>query len=252
MGQGLDAALVLDVCAVKRWPRDTSHGPVVAAGTDSEPVDVLVVEDHTLVREGLCLLLKGMGMFQHCFEAASLAEGRQRLSESTDIGLVLLDLGLPDATGLEALDGVLALAPSARVVVCSGDHEPSAIRMSFARGARGYLTKNASAASMQSALEMVLRGERYVPPEVLDAEVMGSGAAASPVDKELTPRQRDVLHLLATGLANKEIAAKLGTSPATVRAHLSAIFRVLGVENRTQAATAEVAVALVAERGSRS
>ena len=146
--------------------------------------------------------------------------------------------------GLEALDGVLATAPRARVVVCSGQHDPQRIQACFQRGALGYLTKNTSGASMEAALKMVLRGERYVPPEILAASPASEATAASE-QARLTRRQQDVLRLLASGLANKEIAAELGMSPATVRAHLSTIFRTLGVENRTQAATSDAALALL-------
>jgi DNA-binding NarL/FixJ family response regulator len=211
-------------------------------------VEVLLIEDHGLVREGLRLLLEGMGLFSRCHEARDLAEALRILAARGDaVGLILLDLGLPDAERLDAIDAVLAAQPRCKVVVCSGERSPERIRACFARGAVGYVTKNSSGPALQAALHAVLRGERHVPEEVL-VDAAGDSAPAgraSDGPTALTPRQREVLRLLARGLANKEIAAELGMSPATVRAHLSSVFKLLRVENRTQAATSPQAVSLL-------
>lgn len=211
----------------------------------------VVVEDQGLVREGLCLLLNGMGAFEACVALDSLAAARRALSVAdSDVGLILLDLGLPDAQGYEALEALRACAPGARIMVCSGGDDADTIRGCFERGADGYLTKNASPETLRAAVEGVLRGERYVPPEILNTAPRTEARAAprrAPVASAgLTPRQQQVLRGLAAGLANKEIAVELEMSPATVRAHVSAILRALGVENRTQAATSPEALALLA------
>jgi DNA-binding NarL/FixJ family response regulator len=209
---------------------------------------VLLVEDHALVREGFRMILESTGRFAGAVEHGSIASALAYLARGTeDVGLVILDLGLPDTTGLDGLDRIVAVCPSAPVIVVSGEAESDTIREAFARGAKGYVPKTSSGPTFRGAVEAVLRGELYVPPHVL---------AGAPPDRppppssaaRLTPRQEDVLVGIARGLPNKEIASELGMSPATVRIHVTAILKTLGVENRTQAAISPAAKALVANR----
>lgn len=219
-------------------------------------MDLLLIDDHPLVRDGLRMIAEASGFFERCHECSSIERGLAVASEhAASIGLVLLDLGLPGVVGMEGLDRVREALPAAHVIVVSGDDHPATIDAAFAHGARGYVPKSSSAFAFHSALNTVFHGELYVPAQVLTSRPTPPQApreadsAAS--QTRLTQRQEDVLVGLARGLANKEIAEELGMSPSTVRVHVSAILKALNVENRTQAATSTLARQL-AMRGVRS
>ena len=215
-------------------------------------MQLLIVEDHSLVREGLRMLLDDSKRFERCWECDSLAAGIDRAHAlGAELGLVMLDLGLPDASGIEALERMRAAVPAVPVIVVSGGDDPSIIDAAFSHGARGYVPKNSSGPALRAAVETVLSGEMYVPPHVLPSRKPSMPPAShdQPIAppsavSQLTPRQGDVLRLLARGLANKEIATELGMSTSTVRVHVTAVLKALGVENRTQAALSEAAKGL--------
>lgn len=193
------------------------------------------------------MILEGMRRFDRTLDCGSLEAALVHARDAgPDLGLIVLDLGLPDTTGLEGLDRLVEGCPSVPVIVVSGGDDKPVIEAALARGARGYVPKNSSAPAFRAAVEAVLRGERYVPPHVLGAA--SAGAPRADAAERLTPRQEDVLLLLAQGLANKEIARELDMSPATVRVHVTALFKALGVENRTQAAISETAQRLLARK----
>jgi two-component system nitrate/nitrite response regulator NarL len=215
---------------------------------------LLIVEDHRLVREGLRMILDESKRFDECVECGSLEAALTCVAQiGSALGLVILDLGLPDASGLGVLDDMVRACPEVPIIVVSGEHEPEIIDAAFARGARGFVPKNSSGPAFRVAVETVLQGELYVPPHVLRTGTSSRPPAVTalrppsvpPPGVRLTPRQEDVLRLVARGLANKEIAEELGMSPSTVRVHVTALFKTLGVENRTQAALSEVAKGLV-------
>ncbi len=189
----------------------------------------LLVEDHPLVRTGMVHLLQRLGEPVEVFEAGDCSEALALCRQHPDLDLVLLDLGLPGMDGFEGLARFRREFPSLPVVILSASDGPLEVRRAFEQGAQGYLFKTMSPGLMEQALRLVLEGGRYVPPTLLEP------APASPL-QQLTPRQRDVLHLLEKGLSNKEIGRQLGLSDNTVRAHAAAIFRTLGVRNRTEAA----------------
>lgn len=187
------------------------------------------------------MLAEATELFDDFVECASLTAGVAAAREG-DVGLVMLDLHLPDATGLDAVVHMRAAVGEAPILVVAGDHERATIDGAFAAGANGFLPKNSSPTALRTAMDAVLRGDYYVPPHVIPSLSGGPPskaalAAGSAPSVKLTRRQRDVLILLARGLANKEIAQELGMSPSTVRVHVTAILRALDVENRTQAAT---------------
>ena len=215
---------------------------------------VIIVEDHTLVRQGLRAVVEATGQFDTCIECASLSAALVEVKQAGDaLSLLLLDMGLPDASGSFALDELKQLCPKVPVLVVSGTVDAQSIDSAFAKGARGYVPKNSSATAFRAAIEMVMNGEMYVPPHVLPSQ----GSDAPPVavqqpssgQARLTRRQSDVLVMMAKGLQNKEIAQALDMSPSTVRAHVTAILKALGVENRTQAATSPTAQVLLGSRG---
>lgn len=212
---------------------------------------LLLIDDHPLFRDGLSLLIQhrldlaGDGPVQ-VLEAGNLDEAVATLQQNQDVRLALLDLGLSEHQGLDTLDEWRGLAPQVPVVVLSADDRPSTIVSAIDRGAAGFIPKSVQARAMQEALQRVLSGGVYVPALPQDA-VLCNDALPEP-DEAVTPdpgtvlglsgRQVDVLRLLIEGKANKEICRLLTLSESTVKTHLSAIFRKLGVNSRTQAVVA--------------
>lgn len=211
-------------------------------------MQLMIVDDHVLVRQGLRMMAEALGRFDAFTECASIAAALAEARAAGDsLGLVMLDLGLPDSDGMSGLDRLRAQCPNVPVLVVSGEDNPRLIDDAFAHGARGYVPKNSSSTALRTAIETVLGGELYVPPHVLPSRGQSSRPPepdAAPGAK-LTPRQSDVLVLVARGLANKEIASELDMSLSTVRVHVGAIFKLLGVENRTQAAMSTMALKLL-------
>lgn len=196
---------------------------------------ILLVDDHGLFADALTGVLQRLAA-QVSVVTAPSAEDALRALAGAAFDLVLLDLGLPGLRGRAALDAVLPAAGAAPVVVVTGA-EPGAEALGLLRaGARGYVPKRASASELVAVLRFVLDGGTHVPQVVLTTPAVG--------EAHLTPRQREVLTLLARGAANKDIADALGISEATVRVHVSSVMRALGVENRTQAATSRLGRAL--------
>jgi DNA-binding NarL/FixJ family response regulator len=211
----------------------------------------LLVDDHTLFREGLAMLI-GHGFPEiELLQAGALGEALSCLAMTPDIQLVLLDLALPDADGLEGLLRLRAQAPDATVVVLSGDESPETVLAAIDAGAAGFVPKTARAGVMQGALRVVLAGGVYLPPAVLGF-ARGAAQPVTPAvnagDHEglagLSPRQVDVLRLLAAGKPNKLICRELALSESTVKTHLAAIFRKLDVNSRTQAVLAAARLGL--------
>lgn len=196
---------------------------------------VLIADDHALYRDGLRQLLIGMAPEPEIIESKSFQETLDALVRTGDVGLLLLDMRMPGMTGIASLRSLLQTAPSVPLIVISASEDPELIREALEAGAMGFVPKSESPRVMRHAIELVLGGGVYVPPVLLDL----SGAGAESHGGDLTPRQREVLRLIIGGSSNKEIARDLGLSVATVKAHLSAIFRALEVTNRAQA-TAKV------------
>lgn len=199
------------------------------------------------------MILTDARRFDRIHESGSLEGALRFVSElGPALGLVILDLGLADASGLSVLDRMVEACGDTPILVVSGESDPDLIDSAFALGARGFVSKNASGPALRVAVDSVIQGELYVPAEVLRVRPSPVPTLASAIDfpressptSGLTPRQEDVLRLVAKGLANKEIADELGMSPATVRVHVTALFKTLGVENRTQAALSAAARAL--------
>lgn len=206
-----------------------------------KPMTVLVVDDHPLFREGLAQMLRDLDPATQVIGEDDAARAIELAKTRADLDLVLLDLTLPGLNGIEAIRRFLEEAPGIPVIIVSAHEEPARVRSALSLGAVGYIPKSTPAAVMADALRLVLRGGVYVPPVMLQ-EVRGNEgagtahAAVAPAGHPLTDRQLDVLVLLATGKSNKVIARELGLSEKTIKAHVTAVFRALGVVNRTQAA----------------
>lgn len=201
---------------------------------------ILCCDDHELFRDGLRTALAGMegdAAASEVLEAGSLAEAEARLDADPSIDLLLLDLGLPDASGLEGLARIRAARPELPVVVVSGQEDAALAREALSAGAAGFIPKSSSRPVLQQALALVQAGGVYVPPLTLSRAPPG-GPADAPTLRgadALTGREREVAELLTRGLTNREIGGVLGISTATVKVHVGRILAALEVTNRTEA-----------------
>jgi len=196
-------------------------------------VKLLVIDDHPVVREGLAAVLRQLEGRPEVLEAADGEQGLALLAQHDDVRGVLVDLRMAGLAGLPTLARLRALRPQLPVMVISASEDPADVRRAMAAGASGYLPKSAGRSTLLAAVQMVLAGERYVPPLLLHDGTPSPAALTG-----LTPRQLEVLALLCQGQANREIGLGLGMHEKTVKAHVGAIFKVLGVVNRTQAVEA--------------
>ncbi|MEM6499932.1 MAG: response regulator transcription factor, partial [Pseudomonadota bacterium] len=192
---------------------------------------LLVIDDHPLVRDALCANLRKAGVSdESVIAASSLSEGLPLIAEQSP-DLVLLDLELGDASGLEGLAKLQSLMPDLPIMIVSGHDDRSLIGRAKALGAKGFITKSEPGEVIAKAVDTILAGGEAFP------EQADGGEDDSAVQRltSLTPAQRRVTDYLSEGLLNKQIAYEMGISEATVKAHMTAIFRKLGVNNRTQA-----------------
>jgi DNA-binding NarL/FixJ family response regulator len=203
---------------------------------------ILLIDDHALFRAGLALLLRELDPAVDAMQAGSIA---QALSLSAVPDLVLLDLGLPGHTGIGALEEfLLQRTHAAPVVVLSGQEEPSVVRACIDAGAMGYVLKASDQRVLSAALDIVVAGSTYLPPAALATAEPGSPRLAALLP-QLTKRQRDVLAHLVQGKPNKVIARELGISDLTVKSHVTALLRELGLSNRTEAVFALASAGLM-------
>lgn len=196
---------------------------------------ILVVDDHEIARDGIKLQLTDLSDSLELDEAGSCAEAAE-LARHGAYDLVLLDLNLPDTDSLDTLLTFRSLAPSAPVVVLSGAGSSKLVRDAIEAGAMGFIPKRASRSEMVAALKKILSGGVYLPDLVLTANVADDSVKErARMMAHLTSRQLQVLRRAIEGKPNKVIADDLRLSTHTVKAHLSAAMRVLGVSNRTEA-----------------
>lgn len=200
---------------------------------------ILLVDDHKLVRAGLVLVLKQMEDGVELLEAGTGREAIELASANPDINLILMDLDLPEGSGLEALTAIHAKDASVPVVILSAMEDQGMVSRAMTLGARGFIPKTASGDVMVNSLRLVLSGGICLPP--------GYGETAhGNVDlPNLTQRQSEVLSHMAQGNSNKEIARELGISENTVRVHISAIISALDATNRTEAAYSAMRLGLI-------
>lgn len=203
-------------------------------------VKILLVDDHILFRDGLKLVLQKIGDNVEISECGTCADAYQIVKESDGFDLILLDVDLPVISGIEGLQEFNRLDPSAPIVFLSGSDDYSLIKKAMEMGVMGYIPKTLSSDIMIQALRLILQGGRYVPDNILQGE---GGPHHSEII--LTSRQREILELISQGKPNKEIAKTLGIADNTVRVHISAIFRILKVNNRTEAAFTALQAGLV-------
>lgn len=203
-------------------------------------MNVLVADDHELVRTSLVNLLKSASISSNVSEAANARETIEQI-DKYDFDLIILDLFMPDAQGFDLVRRVCGLQIDAKVVVLSASQEPSHIRKALDHGASGYIPKSVGTAVMLSAIQLVIAGGVYIPEALLSSPSqveLPSPAQRSGENQQyqLSNRQQQVLACLVAGLSNKEIAKKLDVSEYTAKTHVATLFKILGVSNRTKAA----------------
>ena len=196
---------------------------------------IIVADDHPLFRAALTQAISA----QVCGAKVLEAEHLQHLEHqmSSDIDLVLLDLHMPDANGFSGLIYLRTHFPCVPVVVVSGNEQPSVIHRAMHFGAAGFIPKSSSMADITDAIQVVLNGGQWVPPDLPAADQQMDAQDSKLADQlsSLTPQQFKVMVILTEGLLNKQIAYELSVSEATIKAHVTAILRKLGVYSRTQA-----------------
>jgi two-component system, NarL family, response regulator len=192
---------------------------------------VLVVDDHPIMRLGIVAIINAQKDMRVCAQAGS-GEDAVRMFRQHRPDVTLMDLRLPGMSGLEALRVIRREDPAAHCVVLTTYEGDEDIHQALAAGAMGYLIKAMSNETLVDALRRVHAGSRFLPGPVAE-----SLAARTP-NSDLSPREREVLSLMVHGNTNRDIAAKLGITEATVKCHVSVILERLGVTDRTQAVVA--------------
>jgi DNA-binding NarL/FixJ family response regulator len=200
--------------------------------------EILIVDDHPLFRSALQQALSlGLGPDVRLVEAASIAELEACLAQKTDWDLVLLDLNMPGAYGFSGLVLLRGQYPQIPVLMVSAQEDAAVVVRAREFGASGFIPKSSSLPSIQQGVNAVLAGDTWWPEQSpVAASLSAEAKAASAGLASLTPQQFRVLTMVCDGLLNKQIAYQLGVSEATVKAHVTAMFRKLGVRTRTQAA----------------
>ena len=210
----------------------------------TEPIRVLLVDDHALLRSGLRLLLEREEGMEPVGEAGTAEEAVRSLPRLRP-DLVVIDLEMPGMGGIEGAQRIRERAPGVRVLVLSMHDRPQDVRRAFDAGADGYLPKAAADEDLVRAIRAVADGERYVHPS-LGAALAAPPASAGPID-ELTDREREVLRLLALGHTNQEIAQELIVSVRTVESHRAHVMTKLRVATRAGLVRAALDAGLLAE-----
>jgi DNA-binding NarL/FixJ family response regulator len=211
----------------------------------------LLIDDHVLIREALRGVLKELRRDAAVLEAANCRQAERLVEEHRDLEVILLDLNLPDGDGFRVLAQWREHYPEISIVVLSASNDRDKVVRALDLGAVGFIPKSAQRAVMVGALELVLSGGIYIPPEILvrgvsprpntaAKEAAADRPRVSPADYGLTERQVEVLALMMRGKSNKAIGRVLELADPTVKNHVAAVLKALKVKNRTEAAMAVV------------
>lgn len=197
----------------------------------------VVIDDHQLIRDSARRLLIEHFDFSEILEAPDLETGLDVLSEAGEVELIIVDLNMPGSSGPESLGALVDAFPDTSVIVMSGSEAKEDVLGCLAVGVCGYIPKSLPAPEMVSAIQQVLEGGAYVPRALTRRGVESTTRTRRHVAglEHLTPRQREVLDQLLLGRSSKEIARALDVAEGTVKIHLAAIYRVLGVRTRAEA-----------------
>ena len=200
----------------------------------ADEITCLIVDDHEVVREGLRLALSRSPRIRVIGEASD-GKSAVTLTERRRPDVVIMDLRMPDMDGLEATEMILSKTPDIAVLIFTAYGERSLMQRGLESGARGYILKETPHETLIRAVEKVAGGDTFVDPALMAEFIAGKGQM-----EVLTPREREILQLLADGMSNVDVAAKLFISQETVKSHVRHILAKLEADTRTQA----VAIAL--------
>ncbi len=199
---------------------------------------ILIVDDHTLFRSGMVHLLQSLTPPPDVIESHDLGNACEIMGVPHVIDMVLLDLKLHDAVGVDSLLKLRKLSPETPIVVLSGEENPDVIHRCIDNGAMGFITKAATHDELLGAIRLIVAGGVYLPRAVMVSAIHGRPASERSdvaLLASLSDRQREVLAYLLQGKPNKTISNNMNISQNTVKAHLSAIYKTLGARNRTEA-----------------
>jgi DNA-binding NarL/FixJ family response regulator len=205
----------------------------------------LIADDDEFFRMALRAILSKKLLFSEVIETSFLDEAVERISERDDISLALFDLAMPGMESAASLRAVREHFPDLRIAVVSGSQRRRDILLALEAGVHGFVPKGLGVAELPRALQLIVDGFVYVPPSIADLPASGEEATSAdstttqmPAADALTPRQREVLKLLAEGKSNKEIARALNLGEGTVKIHMAALVRNLDVNSRSPEAVA--------------
>ncbi|WP_027685005.1 response regulator [Rhizobium leguminosarum] len=197
-------------------------------------ITIGVVDDHPLFREGVTRSLSEISGFVVVGEGAS-SDDAAMIASDNHPDIMLLDVSMPGG-GVSAVSDVLARSPTTKVLMLTVSEEVDTLLGALQRGAMGYVLKGVGSRGLAEAIQTVLRGSRYISP-TMSAKVMENSLNGGTSDKNsLTPREREVMDLVAQGLSNKHIGLRLSLQEKTVKHHMTQILSKLGASNRTEAA----------------
>lgn len=203
----------------------------------SDPIRVLVVDDHTVVREGLCALIEEWPEFEVVGQAGD-GDHAVRQARALRPDVILMDLVMPHKDGVAAIAEIKDEDPTVRILVLTSFSEDRKAFEAVKAGALGYVLKDSSSDELIQAIRDVYQGELALQPSLALRVIreLGRPSSLPPAEEPLTDREEGVLKLVAQGLSNQEIGNRLGISERTVRSHVSNFLEKLHLANRTQAA----------------
>jgi NarL family two-component system response regulator LiaR len=209
----------------------------------SNPIRVMVVDDHTVVRSGLTAVLQSYDDLEMIGEAGS---GKEALTKCIELNpdVILMDLVMPGMDGATATKAIMEKCPQVRIIVLTSFKERDLVEGALKAGAMSYLTKNVSAEELTSAIREAVAGRPKLSPEAVEALIQGV-REPQPQSYDLTDRELEILTLMVQGLSNNEIAERLFVSRSTIKFHVSNILSKLSVTSRTEAVALAIKKQLV-------
>lgn len=221
-------------------------------------MNILIADDHELFLKGLELILSDLEPKTEISLAHNYSEIFEIIKTQKDFDLIVTDLAMPGANWLDALKLIHETLPETPVIILSAVFDKEIVQKTLELGAAGYIPKTSSNAVIMSAVRLVLSGGAYIPPELLNNSLKDQFSALEQISPNfenkdnsvsLTPRQIDVLKLIAKGCSNKIIAHELGLTEGTVKLHVTAILKILNVYNRTGAVVEATKRGIISENG---
>jgi DNA-binding NarL/FixJ family response regulator len=203
----------------------------------------LICDDHALVRDALAGAVASRWPKASIVQAADFTEGWLHAADEPD--LIIADLGMPGADARTGLARLRAAAPDAPIIVVTGSFDDTILLDVLDSGIAGFIPKTSGTDIIVAAIDLVLKGGCYLPPRVIELALANRGSPPGGRKELVTLRQLEVLRLMADGYSNKEIARRLGLSPATIKTHIAQIIAATGAHNRTDAAIRAVSLGLI-------